>query len=66
MWGPTSKPFNTMPADGSATLGAIIVKLAVVERLLWADEHPEAHALIAGAVQDLIALSHQEPLPQEA
>jgi len=55
-----------MPADGSATLGAIIVKLAVVERLLWADEHPEAHALIAGAVQDLIALSHQEPLPQEA
>jgi len=48
---------ESLPATGSANLGAVIAKLAVVERLIWADEHPEAHALIAGSVQDLIALS---------
>ena len=53
---------QSMPAVGSANLGAIIAKLAVVERLIWADDHPEAHALIAGSVQDLIALSHKGPV----
>jgi hypothetical protein len=49
---------GSVPATGSANLGGIIAKLAVVERLIWADDHPEAHALIAGSVQDLITLSH--------
>jgi hypothetical protein len=52
---------ESVPAAGSANLGAIITKLAVVERLIWSDDHPEAHALIAGSVQDLIALSHKGP-----
>ena len=52
---------DSMPAAGSANLGAIITKLAVVERLIWPNDHPEAHALIAGSVQDLIALSHKGP-----
>lgn len=52
---------GSVPAVGSENLSAIIAKLAVVERLIWADDHPEAHALIAGSVQDLIALSHRGP-----
>jgi hypothetical protein len=52
---------ESVPAAGSANLGAIITKLAVVERLIWSDDHPEAHALIAGSVQDLVALSHKGP-----
>jgi hypothetical protein len=46
-----------VPAAGSPTLESIIAKLAVTERLIWPDDHPEAHALIAGSVQDLLALS---------
>lgn len=52
---------GSVRSTGSANLGAIIARLAVVERLIWADDHPEAHALIAGSVQDLITLSHKEP-----
>lgn len=50
-----------LPAAGSPTLESIIAKLAVTERLIWPDDHPEAHALIAGSVQDLLALSRREP-----
>lgn len=46
-----------LPTSGSATLPSILARLAVVERLIWRDEHPEAHALIAGARRDLAILS---------
>jgi len=46
-----------VPATGSSTLESVIAKLAVTERLIWPDDHPEAHALIAGSVQDLLALT---------
>jgi hypothetical protein len=47
----------SLPTSGSASLEPVIARLAVVERLIWPDEHPEAHALIAGARQDLVAMS---------
>jgi hypothetical protein len=50
---------ESLPTVGSANLGAVITKLAVVERLVWPDDHPEAHALVAGSIQDLITLSHR-------
>jgi len=46
-----------MPAAGSPTLESVIAKLAVTARLIWPDDHPEAHALIAGSIQDLLALA---------
>jgi len=46
-----------VPATGSLTLESVIAKLAVTERLIWPEDHPEAHALIAGSVQDLLALT---------
>jgi len=46
-----------VPAVGSPTLESVIAKLAVTERLIWPDDHPEAHALIAGSVQDLLAMT---------
>ena len=52
---------ESVPAIGSPDLGSVIAKLAVVEGLIWPEDHPEAHALIAGSVQDLIALSHKGP-----
>ena len=48
-----------MPAAGSPNLESVIAKLAVTERLIWPDDHPEAHALIAGSVQDLLALTQR-------
>jgi hypothetical protein len=42
--------------QGATTLEAVVAKLAVVERLVEHDEHPEAHAMIAGARHDLLAL----------
>lgn len=48
---------ETLPGSGSASLESVIARLAVVERLIWADEHPEAHALIAGCRRDLCVLS---------
>jgi hypothetical protein len=48
---------ETIPTSGSTNLESVIARLAVVERLIWADEHPEAHALIAGCRRDLAALS---------
>lgn len=46
-----------LPASGCVNMDSVVTKLAVVERLIWPDDHPEAHALIVGARQDLIALS---------
>lgn len=47
---------KALPAEGCASLEAIAAKLAVVERLIAPAEHREAHALIVGSRQDLIAL----------
>jgi len=47
----------SVPATGASTLESVIAKLAVTERLIWPDDHPEAHALIAGSVQDLLSLA---------
>jgi hypothetical protein len=41
----------------SANLTSVIARLAVVERLIWSHDHPEAYALITGCLQDLKALS---------
>lgn len=48
---------ETLPDAGAASVESVIARLAVVERLIWADEHPEAHALIAGCRRDLTTLS---------
>jgi hypothetical protein len=52
---------GSLPTSGSVSVEAVIVRLAVAERLLWPDEHPQARALVAGALQDLIALSGETP-----
>lgn len=46
---------ETLPTHGSTTLEAVAAKLEVIERLVERDDHPEAHAMIAGARQDLDA-----------
>lgn len=56
---------EALPASGSANLESVMARLAVVERLIWADEHPEAHALIAGCRRDLAALSAPTQLQSE-
>ncbi|MCR5879991.1 helicase [Phenylobacterium sp. J367] len=50
---------KSIPSSGSADLESIIAKLAVVERLIWREEHPEVHALITGARRDLTAMSRR-------
>jgi hypothetical protein len=52
-----------LPARGATTLEVVVARLAVVERLIWRDDHPEAHAMIAGARQDLIAFLGQRRPP---
>jgi len=54
---------ETLPGTGAASMPSIIARLAVVERLIWADEHPEAHALIVGCRRDLAALSGADAAP---
>ncbi len=49
---------ETLPTHGSTTLEAVVAKLEVIERLVERDDHPEAHAMIAGARQDLVAWLH--------
>ena len=53
----------TLPTHGSTTLEGVVAKLEVVERLVERDDHPEAHAMIAGARQDLLALRHRPRQP---
>lgn len=48
---------EAIPDSASVSFEAIIARLAVVERLIWPEDHPEAHAMIARSRQDLIALS---------
>ena len=47
---------DKLPSQGATTLEAISARLAVVERLLYRDDHPEAHAMIVGSRRDLTAL----------
>ena len=54
---------ETLPTHGSTTLEAVAAKLEVVERLVERDDHPEAHAMVAGARQDLVALLHRRRQP---
>lgn len=53
---------KSIPSSGSADLESVIAKLAVVERLIWREEHPEVHALITGARRDLTAMSRRHSL----
>lgn len=50
---------KSIPCSGSADLESVVAKLAVVERLIWREEHPEVHALITGARRDLTVMSRQ-------
>lgn len=52
---------RSIPATGSTSLDSVVAKLAVVEHLIWREEHPEVHALVTGARRDLIALSRGLP-----
>jgi len=49
---------EALPTHGSTTLEGVAAKLEVIERLVERDDHPEAHAMIAGARQDLVAWLH--------
>lgn len=48
---------QVLPPDGARTVEAVIAKLEVVEVLIGPDDDRSAHTLIAGARQDLIAIS---------
>lgn len=48
---------ESLPTCDSASMESVIARLAVAERLIWPCDDPEAHALIAGARRDLIAIS---------
>lgn len=52
-----------LPASPAATLQAVMTRLAVAEKLVWADAFPEAHTLIAQARRDLLALHPQSHRP---
>jgi hypothetical protein len=54
---------ESLPTRGSVSMESVIAKLAVVERLIWPCDHPEAHALIMGSRLDLIAMSRESPTP---
>ena len=51
---------ESLPTHGGG-MDSVIAKLAVVERLIWPCDHPEAHALIVGSRLDLIAMSRESP-----
>jgi hypothetical protein len=47
---------DKLPRQGASTLEAITARLAIVERLLYRDDHPEAYDMIVGSRRDLTAL----------
>jgi hypothetical protein len=47
---------DKLPTRGARTLEAVAARLAVVERLLYRDDHPEAHAMVVGSRRDLAAI----------
>lgn len=54
---------QTLPATGAATLEELIARLAVVEHLIWSEDHLEAQTLIAGTRKDLASLLGHGRLP---
>jgi len=48
---------KAIPDSSALTLEAVVARLAVVERLIWPEDHPEAHAMIARSRLDLLAMS---------
>lgn len=50
-----------IPDSSAVSLEAVVARLAVVERLIWPEDHPEAHAMIARSRLDLIAMSQGNP-----
>ena len=48
---------EALPDARVVSVESIVTRLAVVERLVWPEDHPEAHALIVGAREDLITLA---------
>ncbi len=48
---------EAIPDSSALNLEAVVARLAVVERLIWPEDHPEAHAMIARSRLDLIAMS---------
>lgn len=52
-----------LPVRGATSLEVVIARLAVAERLIWRDGFPEAHAMIAGAREDLSAMLDTRALP---
>lgn len=45
---------SKLPVRGASSLEVVVARLAVAERLIWRDDFPEAHAMIAGAREDLL------------
>jgi hypothetical protein len=45
-----------LPTRGATTIETVAARLAVVERLLYRDDHPEAHAMVVGSRRDLAAI----------
>lgn len=52
-----------LPVRGATSLEVVIARLAVAERLIWRDDFPEAHAMIAGAREDLSAMLETRAVP---
>jgi hypothetical protein len=48
---------ESIPDPSEPSLEAVIMRLAVVEREIWPEDHPEAHALIRKSRQELVAIS---------
>ncbi|MBJ7411258.1 MAG: helicase [Phenylobacterium sp.] len=53
---------DELPRHGARTLDAIAARLAVVERLLYREDHPEAYDMIVGSRRDLAALTTRAPI----
>ncbi len=52
---------DRLPRRGAKTLEAVAARLAVVARLFYRDDHPEAHAMIVGSQRDLHAIIAGRP-----
>lgn len=50
---------ESIPDPSEPSLEAVIMRLAVVEREIWPEDHPEVHALIRKSLQELVALSQR-------
>jgi hypothetical protein len=53
---------DRLPRRGAATVETVAARLAVVERLLYREDNPEAHDMIVGSRRDLRAMMASGPL----